>query len=133
MVDELKGKGYQVQEVANGEIEMQRVNEQIPDIIFADIWMPVMDGFDLISKLREEPETADVAIVLVTAMAACDAEGKAKELGVKHHFTKPWESWAQDFVLEESRKSSGHGSETRAKCQVYPPNATGHSDSAGRP
>ena len=133
LVEELKSKGYQVWETANGEIAMQRVSEQIPDIIFVDIWMPVMDGFDLISKLRENPETADVAVVLVTAMAARDAEGKAKELGVKHHLTKPWESWALDYVLEQAQKSGSRESDAGAKYQVYPPSAAGHNDPGDRP
>ena len=63
LVDELEGKGYQVQEAGDGVIALQRVREQIPDIIFVDVMLPVMDGFSLISKLRGRPETAKIPIV----------------------------------------------------------------------
>ena len=75
--DELEAKGYEVREASNGAIAMQRVREQIPDIIFADVMLPVMDGFILISKLRERQETAKIPVVLVTALNARDTEGRA--------------------------------------------------------
>ena len=133
LVDELEGKGYEVREAANGVIAMQRVREQIPDIIFADVMLPVMDGFILISKLRERRETAKIPVVLVTALNARDTEGRAGKLGVKHHLTKPWEPWALDFVLEQALKPDCEWSKEEAKFQVYPPKSTVRGNSAGRP
>ena len=57
-------------------IAIQRIREQIPDIIFADLMLPVMDGFTLISKLRERRETAKIPVVLVTALNAHDTEAR---------------------------------------------------------
>jgi CheY-like chemotaxis protein len=133
LVDELEGRGYQVLEAGNGVIAMQRVREQLPDIIFADVMLPVMDGFNLISKLRERRETAKIPVVLVTALNAHDTEGRAGKLGVKHHLTKPWEPWALDFVLGEAMKPDGRWSKEEAKYQVYPPKSTVHGNSSGRP
>ena len=133
LVDELEGKGYQVREADNGVIAMQRVREQIPDIIFADVMLPVMDGFVLISKLRERRDTAKIPVVLVTALNAHDTEVRAGKLGVKHHLTKPWEPWALDFVLEQALKPDSSWSNERAKYQVYPPKSSTHSDSSDRP
>ena len=129
LAEELRAKGYEVWEASDGEIAMRRVGEQIPDIIFVDIWMPVMDGFDLISKLRENSQTAGIPVVLVTAMNARNAEGKARELGVKHHLTKPWESWALDFVLNQALETKGRGPKDEAKYQVFPPKVIGSSNS----
>lgn len=132
LVDELEDKGYQVQEAGNGVIAMQRIREQIPDIIFADVMLPVMDGFNLISKLRERRETAKIPVVLVTVLNARDTEGRAGKLGVKHHLTKPWEPWALDFVLEQALKPFCRWSKEETKYQVYPPKSTTNTDSTDR-
>ena len=130
LIDELEGKGYQVQEAGDGAIAMQRVREQIPDIIFADVMLPVLDGFGLISKLRERRETAKIPIVLVTALNARDTELRAGKLGVKHHLTKPWEPWALDFVLGQALKPGCFWSKEEPKYQVYPPKLAVHGDSS---
>ena len=129
LVDELEGEGYQVQEAGDGVIALQRVREQIPDIIFVDVMLPVMDGFSLISKLRGRPETAKIPIVLVTALNARDTEVRAGKLGVKHHLTKPWEPWALDFVLGQAMKPDCFWSKDEPKYQVYPPRMAVHSGS----
>lgn len=131
LVDELEGKGYQVQEASDGVIALQRVREQLPDIIFVDVMLPVMDGFGLISKLRERKETAKIPVVLVTALNARDTEVRARRLGVKHHLTKPWEPWALDFVLGQALKPDCFWSKEEAKYQVYPPKVAVPSDLSG--
>ena len=100
LVLELEGKGYQVREADNGETAMQRVREQTPDIIFVDIVMPVMDGFELISNLRDDPGTSGIPVVLVTVLHPHETRGQPKRLGVEYHLTKPWKPWALDCVLE---------------------------------
>ena len=132
LVDELEDKGYQVREAADGVIALQSVNEKRPDIIFVDVIMPLMDGFNLISKLRENPETSEIPVVLVTVVNAADAKRKAADLGVKYHLTKPWESWALDFVLEQVLRSGRRGPKQDAKYQVYPPRAAAARNPADR-
>ncbi len=131
LVDELEAKGYEVQEASDGVIAIQRVKEQIPDIIFVDVMLPVMDGFTLISKLRERRETAKIPVVLVTALNAHDTEGRAGKLGVKHHLTKPWESWALDFVLGQAMKPECFWFKEETQYQVYPPKSIVDIDSSG--
>ena len=109
LLEVLEDKGYQVLVAGNGEIALQRVGEERPDLIFADVFMPVMDGLDLISRLKENPETSGIPVVIVTVMNARDTEKKAKELGVEHYLTKPWESAELDLVLERVNKLNGRG------------------------
>ena len=107
LVLELVGKGHQVREADNGEIAMHRVNEEIPDIIFVDVMMPVMDGFDLIAKLKENPATAAVPVVLVTALNPHETRGQPRRFGVEFHLTKPWEPWVLECVLEQALRAGG--------------------------
>ncbi|MDA0265250.1 MAG: response regulator [Chloroflexi bacterium] len=126
LVEDLEGKGYRVREAGNGVAAMQRIGEDLPDIIFADVLMPMMDGFALIETLRKNPETADIPVVLVTALNSHDTQQRAKKLGVKYHITKPWEPWALDMVIEEALKPSRRTPNGQAKLQVYPPKLTVH-------
>ena len=106
LLEVLEDKGYQVLVAGNGEIALQRIGEEMPDLIFADVFMPVMDGLDLISRLKENPDTSGIPVVIVTVMNARDTEKKAKELGVEHYLTKPWEPAELDLVLERVIKLS---------------------------
>ena len=107
LLEELEDKGYQVREAGNGAIALQRVSEEIPDIIFADVYMPEMDGIDLITRLKGNPETSGIPVVMVTVMNARAIEAKARELGVEHYLTKPWESGEFDLVLDQAMRSGG--------------------------
>ncbi|MCI0863290.1 MAG: response regulator [Chloroflexi bacterium] len=109
LLEVLEDKGYQVLVAGNGEIALQRIGEEMPDLIFADVFMPVMDGLDLISRLKENPDTSGIPVVIVTVMNARDTEKKAKELGVEHYLNKPWESAELDLVLERVNKLNGRG------------------------
>ena len=96
---ELTDRGYRVREAFDGVNALQRVREEIPDIVFVDIIMPVMDGFEFISTLRENPETSKIPVVLVSVLNPQETRGQPNQMGVKFHLTKPWKSWAIDSVL----------------------------------
>ena len=55
-----------------------------------DIWMPYLDGFEVLVKLREDPATESVPVVLLTALPAIQGEHDAMRLGALHYVTKPW-------------------------------------------
>ena len=99
LAEELTDRGYRVREAFNGVNALQHVREEIPDIIFVDIIMPVMDGFEFISTLRENPETSKIPVVLVSVLNPQETRGQPNLMGLKFHLTKPWESWAIDSVL----------------------------------
>jgi CheY-like chemotaxis protein len=78
---------------------LQRVKEEIPDIIFVDIVMPVTDGILFVSELRKNPETAAIPVVLVSAINLPGLKSRAKMLGVNHLLAKPWDQAALDRML----------------------------------
>ena len=102
LVEQMEDKGCDARKANNGAVALQRVREQTPDIIFVDVNMPVMDGFLFISELQEHPETFEIPIVLVTAIAIPEVKKRADALGVKHVLTKPWEQKELDFVLKQA-------------------------------
>ncbi len=100
--EQLQDKGCHVWRSSNGASALRRITEKLPDIIFVDIMMPVMDGIDLITELQESPETADIPVVLVTAVSTPEVTLRAIELGVKYRLTKPWEQRELDYVFEKA-------------------------------
>lgn len=63
----LEGAGYEVVEAAHGAAALARVAESSPDLIVTDLMMPVMNGRELIERLRGDPQTAEIPIVVVSA------------------------------------------------------------------
>ncbi|MCX5813798.1 MAG: two-component system response regulator [Proteobacteria bacterium] len=61
----------------------------MPDLILLDIMMPEMDGYEVISKLKENPETADIPVIFLTAKAEVEDEQRGFELGAVDYITKP--------------------------------------------
>lgn len=58
--------GYEVVEAGNGGVALERLNETRPDAVITDLMMPVMDGFGLIRRLRSNPDTSTIPIVVVS-------------------------------------------------------------------
>lgn len=102
LVDQLKDKGFQVRKGDSTVVALQRVKEERPDVIFVDIVMPVMNGLLFVSELKEDAETFDIPVVLVTAIGLSGVIPKARELGIKHILTKPWEMESLDLMIDRA-------------------------------
>lgn len=63
----LERAGYEVVEAGNGVAALERVRESRPDLVITDLMMPVMSGRELIERLRGEPETASIPILILSA------------------------------------------------------------------
>ena len=63
----LSRAGYDVRIAGDGEEAWQAVQQQKPDILITDYQMPRLDGFELVQRLRENPETEDLPVLMLTA------------------------------------------------------------------
>ena len=63
----LEEDGYEVRAAANGQLALDEIARERPDVLLLDLMMPVMDGFETLNHLRENPETADLPVVIITA------------------------------------------------------------------
>ena len=91
IVVNLRLEGYDVREAADGEQALEVVGEWRPDVITLDVVMPRLDGFGTLQRLRADPGTADIPVVLVTARAQSVDRERGEELGVDAYVTKPFE------------------------------------------
>ena len=88
----LKGSGYAVEQATNGEEALKLAHNSQPDMIVADVLMPVMDGFELCHKIRTDKTLRNTAFIFYTA-SYLDQRDKAlaKNLGVDRYLLKPQE------------------------------------------
>ena len=80
---------FRVRKAANGREAIREMVEEKPDLVFLDIMMPVMDGFQVLEAVRERKDWADVKIVVLSALDSNQDIVKAFNLGAKDFITKP--------------------------------------------
>ena len=87
-VTRLEAEGFSVLHVPNGEDALTKTLEFRPDLIILDVMMPKISGFDVLDILRNTPETANVRIIMLTALSQESDMEKAKSLGVDDYLVK---------------------------------------------
>jgi DNA-binding response OmpR family regulator len=86
----LKDEQYDVVSAASGEAALEAVEEQTPDLILLDLQLPGMDGYEVCERLRDEPATELVPVIMfTTAETASEARAKGLPLGVNDYVTRP--------------------------------------------
>ena len=86
----LETEGYDVCEAVNGIDACEAVSRNLPDLVLLDVMMPVMDGFEVLKVLRNNPDTSNLPVVMLTSTPADVGEQTALDLGVAHYISKPW-------------------------------------------
>ena len=107
LVDALGDSGYEVMEAADGGSAWELALYEHPDVILLDVWMPVMDGFEVLRRLRENSATEGIPVILLTALSPQEGELEAMSLGVKHYITKPWEPGTVELALRIALREAG--------------------------
>ncbi len=89
LVDVLSAKGFDVTAAVNGQEALDKVAQNPPDLILLDIMMPGLSGYDVCRKLRENPDTALLPVVLCTSLDPQQERIKGIEAGADDFLTKP--------------------------------------------
>ena len=80
---------FTLRTAANGQQALDAIAEQKPDLILLDLMMPVVDGFEVIRRLKENPETADINIVILSALNSNEDVVKGFSLGANDFIMTP--------------------------------------------
>jgi two-component system cell cycle response regulator len=86
----LKSEGHRVIMARDGFQGLEIAQRTPLDLVLLDLMLPGMDGFEVLRRLRENPETADVKVVVVSAKSQPADKEKATELGIDYYLTKPY-------------------------------------------
>lgn len=85
----LSGLDFEVQTAVDGEETLRKVQAWSPEIILLDIMMPKISGFEVCKRLKSNPATRDIAILMVTALDQHSDIDRAVEAGTDDFLTKP--------------------------------------------
>lgn len=80
---------FRLKTAANGQQALDSVASEKPDLILLDLMMPVVDGFEVIRRLRADPATADIQIVILSALNSNEDIVKGFNLGANDFIMKP--------------------------------------------
>lgn len=83
-------ENYQIIEASNGVEGLEKAIEYLPDIIISDVMMPQMTGFEVCEKIKTNPKTAHIPVILLTAKTAINSRLQGLELGADAYMNKPF-------------------------------------------
>lgn len=90
LVEKMLAKfNFRIRKASNGQLAMEEIAKEKPDLILLDLLMPVMDGFEVLQKVRENPETEKIRIVILSALNSNEDIVKGYQLGANDFITKP--------------------------------------------
>jgi DNA-binding response OmpR family regulator len=92
LLDVLETENFQAIGAENGHIGVQLAREHMPDLILCDVMMPLMNGYEVLSKLREDPVTASIPFIFLTAKTDSPDRCKSMQLGADAYLIKPFSS-----------------------------------------
>ncbi len=86
----LEVKGFGVQTAQNGKEVFNLLGEQKPDLIILDIMMPQMDGLEVLTRLKGDPDTASIPVILLTAKVYFEDVQRGYKMGADFYIQKPF-------------------------------------------
>ncbi|MDX1314800.1 MAG: response regulator, partial [Eudoraea sp.] len=110
--NELRSAGYTVYMAENGKQAIQKARRVMPDIITMDIEMPGMDGFEACRHLKENDDTRDIPVIIVSSLTSASLVEKGFAAGAVEYFTKPFKQGRLvayiNMLLESKKINKGH-------------------------
>ena len=103
-LEELEDEGVELIIVGNGADALDSIREEKPELVFLDVMMPKMNGFDVCKTVKSEPETKDIYIIMLTAKGQEFDKQKGEEVGANIYMTKPFNP---DEIVEKAREVLG--------------------------
>jgi two-component system alkaline phosphatase synthesis response regulator PhoP len=99
-------EGYEVVTALDGEQALERARAEKPDLIVLDIMMPKLDGYETCKRLKADPETKDVPVILLSAKGRNVDQKVGFEVGADDYITKPF---SPRKLVERINAILGHG------------------------
>ena len=86
----LRNNGFEVISAANGAEALEAARREKPDIIVTDFQMPVMTGLELVRELRQNEQTKDIPVIMLTARAFAIDQERQQNLQISKYLSKPF-------------------------------------------
>jgi two-component system, OmpR family, alkaline phosphatase synthesis response regulator PhoP len=105
-LEELEDEGVEFLTADNGETALQLIQTEKPNLVFLDVMMPKMNGMDVCSEVKKDPDLKEVFIILLTAKGQDFDRQKGQEVGADIYMTKPFDP---EMILNTAKKVLGIG------------------------
>jgi DNA-binding response OmpR family regulator len=86
----LKSGGYEVLEATDGLSAISVVQAEQPDLVLMDVMMPTLDGYEACRRLKADPATADIPVIMLTAKTQSTEHKTGYDVGAADYITKPF-------------------------------------------
>jgi DNA-binding response OmpR family regulator len=103
-LEELEDEGVELLTAANGEEALETIQLEKPELVFLDVMMPKMNGFEVCNAVKNELKIPAVYIIMLTAKGQEFDRQKGNDVGANLYMTKPFDP---DEVVEKSREILG--------------------------
>ncbi len=97
----LESVGFEIVTAASGEEALVTARAAKPGLILLDIMMPGIDGWETLSRLKEDPELKEIPVIIFTAREHSRGRQLAREMGAVDYFQKPFEPDELIDIVEE--------------------------------
>jgi CheY-like chemotaxis protein len=88
---ELEDSEYETISATNGQEALDKIESNAPDLVLLDIMMPVMDGFEVLARLKANSETRDTPVIVISASNDLNSMVRGIKLGAEDYLPKPFE------------------------------------------
>jgi twitching motility two-component system response regulator PilG len=95
----LEGAGYAVVAEPDGGRAVDRLTQLVPDLILLDITMPNLDGYEVCKRIKKDPRTAQVPVVMLSGKDGFFDKVKGRMVGASEYLTKPFQAPAVLAVI----------------------------------
>jgi len=86
----LERHGYEIIPAENGKVAVEFAVQQLPDLIILDVMMPIMNGYDACSKIKEQPETKNIPVIMLSAKTQQTEISRGMQSGAEGYLRKPF-------------------------------------------
>lgn len=111
-------EGVDVITVGDGDSAMEMIGQAAPDVVLADVHMPGLSGYQICERLRQDPHTRDLPVVLLVGSFEPFDEGEAARVGANAYLTKPFQSIRQ-LVTQVSDLMNASGPQVEQHESAY--------------
>ncbi len=97
----LEFEGYRVVEASDGEEALARLGEELPDVVLLDVMMPKLDGWAVLERIKSDPRTTKVPVVMLTAKVQDHDQIRGWSSGAAEYITKPFSPLSLSQVVQD--------------------------------
>jgi adenylate cyclase len=116
--DLLAMEGYQVLSAYNGQEALDRICESLPDLVILDLDMPRLNGYEVCERLKADPATASIPVLMLTAWTAPEQRVKGLQLGADDYLAKPFDYRELVARVKARLRAKGEADRLRAAQQA---------------